>query len=53
LGVLRAGCKVQRSIGRELWRIQILHTPAFVKRKPKQIKGMIAHVTAMRAGSQG
>lgn len=43
---------IVRSKGRELDRIQILHTPAFINRKPKQIKGACAHVTAHRTGSQ-
>jgi len=50
--MMQLGRGVGRANRRRLYRVQAVHTPAFVRRKPKQIKGMCGHVTARRAGSQ-
>ena len=51
--MMQLGRGVGRANRRRLYRVQAVHTPAFVRRKPKQIKGMCGHVTAGRNGSQG
>lgn len=51
--MLERGCAGGRANGRRDDRVHELHTPALVRTKPKQIKGMIAHVTARSNGSQG
>ena len=51
--MVQLGREVGRAKRRRLYRVQAVHTPAFSRRKPKQIKGMCGHVTAGRDGSQG